>query len=252
MAIISCLPTAICTAALTCAADCPAGSQKDGTGGCKLCSIGSFKDGTAGRCERCDPQFFDLLNSELGMVPATTLAPGASRPEQCVPTVFSVEPDMPDRMLHPGQDNDFVTYDSTADLKDCVDKCTAGSICIAGHEKATGSCKVATYAAAANATAQQQSAAQATVHVKVGGADSSSYVAFLSGHTWDKSAAAAVSDMPASASDAAAGLMTCKAACTASADCVAVVFKRAAGVCTFKKASVDNSWVEFEAAVVMG
>jgi hypothetical protein len=159
---------------------------------------------------------------------------------------------MPDRMLHPGQDVDFVTYDSTADLKDCVDKCAAGSICIAGRGKDTGVCMVATYTTAANATAQQQSAVQATVHVKVGGADSRSYVAFLSGRTWEKSAAANVSDMPASAGDAAGGLPACKAACTASADCVAVVFKRAAGVCTFKKASVDNSWVEFEAAVVMG
>jgi hypothetical protein len=158
---------------------------------------------------------------------------------------------MPDRMLHPGQDADFVTYDSTAGLKECVDTCTAGSICIAGREKGTGACKVATYAAAVNATAQQQSAAQATVHVKVGAADSSSYVAFLSGHTWDNSAAADVPDMPASKADAAAGLLSCKTACTAVADCVAVVFKRAAGLCTFKKASVDNSWVEFEAAIVM-
>uniref|UniRef100_A0A383V5L6 Tyrosine-protein kinase ephrin type A/B receptor-like domain-containing protein n=1 Tax=Tetradesmus obliquus TaxID=3088 RepID=A0A383V5L6_TETOB len=235
------------------AADCPAGSQKDGAGGCKPCSIGSFKDGTSGACEACDPQEFNLFGSDLGAVRATTLAPGASSAAQCVPTVFSVEPDMTDRMLHPGLDDDFVTYDNVTSLKACVSKCTAGAICIAGREKDTGDCKVATYAAAAGATAAQLGAAQATVYVKAAGEQaSSSYIALLSAHTWEKSAAADVADMPASADDAVAGLVQCKAACSASSECVAVVYKRAAATCTFKKASVDYVWVGYQAAVVMG
>jgi hypothetical protein len=165
--------------------------------------------------------------------------------------VFSVEPDMTDRMLHPGRDDDYVTYASSADLKECIAKCTAGAFCIAGREKDTGVCKVATYAAAAGAGAPQQVSA-ATVHVKVGGTASSSYIAFLSAHTWDNSAAADVPDMPASAADAAAGLVACKAACSKSSACVAVVYKRAAAMCTFKMASVDSSWVGYQAAVVMG
>jgi hypothetical protein len=160
---------------------------------------------------------------------------------------------MTDRMLHSGLDEDFVTYNSVASLKECIDKCASGAICIAGREKDTGDCKVAPYTAAAGATAAQQGSAQAIVYVEVGGvASSSSYIAMLSAHTWDKSAAADVSDMPAAAADAAAGLLKCKAACSESNECVAVVYKRAAAVCTFKKASVDYHWVGYEAAVVMG